>query len=162
MTYWNIIVIVCFFILYLGLTLVFGQLRGLREDIARLNREMAPKEPVENNDGAVLQLHGRLQQLGTELLDAVEALPKTFREDLNAIQNELNQLHRSVGAMNLSMNSVGRGGGNSDTDDSSKTNAYREARLLLANNVDEERVIQETGLTVEEVSLLKRIANKPS
>ncbi|MBF0108498.1 MAG: hypothetical protein HQL76_04930 [Magnetococcales bacterium] len=159
MTYWNIIVVACFFILYLGLTLVFGQVRALREEIARLGREMATREPVENDENPALELNRRLQLLGTELLDAMDKLPKAFRDDLNAIQGEINQLHRSMGTLNMGMGG-GRSGG--DGDDAAKSNTYREARLLLANNVDEERVIQETGLTVEEVSLLKRIANKPS
>lgn len=159
MTFWNLLVTLCFFVLYLGIALVFVQLRGLREDTSRLLKEVANKEPVEEvDDRAIRELHVRLQQLGTELLEAMDKLPKSMRSDLEAIQGELRLLNRPVMSPMMGM-SGGRGG---DNEESFKTNAYREARLLLSNNVDEERVIEETGLTVEEVSLLKRIANKPT
>lgn len=164
MTYWNILIILCFFILYMGLALVFGQLRGLRDELARLTREVAAsKDPVEEEeeekvDRGMMELQRRLQQLGIELLDAMDKLPKTVHDELDAIQGEIRLLSRSLSPMNMN---VGMGGGRgAEVDDGNKTNAYREARLLLANNVDEDRVIVETGLTVEEVSLLKRMANK--
>ncbi|MBF0423927.1 MAG: hypothetical protein HQL73_13150 [Magnetococcales bacterium] len=162
MTYWNIIVVFCFFVLYMGLALVFGQLRSLREDVARLTREViASRDPGEDEEegeerSAVMDLHRRVQQLGTELLDAMDKLPRTVHGELESIQSEIRLLSRSMTPMNVGVGSV-RGG---DNEEAYKTNAYREARLLLANDVDEERVIAETGLTVEEVSLLKRMANK--
>ncbi|MBF0418996.1 MAG: hypothetical protein HQL78_02395 [Magnetococcales bacterium] len=165
MNYWNILIILCFFILYMGLALVFGQLRGLRDDLARLTREVAAsRDPVEEDEGegavdrGIVELQRRLQQLGVELLNAMDRLPKTMHDELDAIQGEIRLLGRSMTPMNMNLG-MGAGRG-AEVDEGNKTNAYREARLLLANNVDEERVIVETGLTVEEVSLLKRMANK--
>ncbi|HIJ85869.1 MAG TPA: hypothetical protein HPQ00_16930, partial [Magnetococcales bacterium] len=139
MGYWNLLVVLCFFVLYLGIAVVFRQLRGLRDDMSRLGKEMAAREIPEVDDRAIKALHVRLQQLGTELLDTMEKIPKTMQHDLEAIQGEIRMINRSmVPMMGMGMGSSARGG---DNEESFKANAYREARLLLANNVDEDRDI---------------------
>ncbi len=89
---------------------------------------------------------------------SLDAIPAQLKKDLESIQGELRFLAQppSVNSNNPpAENQSGiRGGSGHDSD------AYREARLLLANGVDEDRVVNETGLTVEEVSLLKRMTNQ--
>ncbi|MEO5328510.1 MAG: hypothetical protein H7829_09710 [Magnetococcus sp. THC-1_WYH] len=171
MTVWNLLVVLCFFVIYLGIAVIFRQLRGIRDEMVRLTREVASRgqdtdddHGNDRNDRAIFELRSRLQQLGTEMLDAMEALPKVMRNDLDGIAGEIRMLQRSIGPMGMNMGmgmGMGMGGVRDAKDEESfKANAYREARLLLANGVDEDRVIAETGLTVEEVSLLKRMGNK--
>ncbi|HAT51435.1 MAG: hypothetical protein HQL07_04300 [Nitrospirae bacterium] len=169
MTVWNLLVILCFFVIYLGIAVIFRQLRGIREEMVRLTREVASRgqdtdddDGNDRNDRAIFELRSRLQQLGTEMLEAMEALPKVMRNDLDGIVGEIRMLQRSIGPMGMNMGmGVGMGGVRDAKDEESfKANAYHEARLLLANGVDEDRVIAETGLTVEEVSLLKRMGSK--
>lgn len=167
MNSWNLLVVLCFLVMYMGIAVVLRQLRAMRDEMGRLTREMASQDKSKDtdfgedgNDRAIFELRSRLQQLGTEMLEAMEALPKMIRNDLDGIVGEIRMLQRSIGPMGMNMG-MGMGGvRDAKNEEDFKANAYREARLLLANGVDEDRVIAETGLTVEEVSLLKRMGNK--
>ncbi|MBF0380526.1 MAG: hypothetical protein HQL69_05875 [Magnetococcales bacterium] len=159
-SYWNLLVVLCFVILYLGVALVFVQLRRFRDEmhqLAALNAA-ANKENDESRNCAEVILR-RLTSFELNMTTTLEAIPIQLKADLETIQGELRflaqpQTSPAVAQPPAESQSSMRGGGtNTDSD------SYREARLLLANGVDEERVVNETGLTVEEVSLLKRMTN---
>ena len=155
MTFWNLIVVLCFLVLYLGVVLVFAQLRRLREEIHQRNGQQQQGE----RDFEVLastlteNMQRELASWGDHLVTRMEKISQQIQGDLDAVRADMRFRDRSSS------------GGMSKTIQESdltveKEDAYREARLLLSNGVDEERVINETGLTVEEVSLLKRIAHQ--
>ncbi|OSM02071.1 hypothetical protein [Magnetofaba australis] len=176
MTLWNLLVIICFAVLYLGLALVFMQIKGLREELLR--REDAAEavvtqdEPMFGERGAgdgadTGVILGEMAAMESRLTEAVASVPDALGQDLEAIHQELRYLERSQGSpqhapQHGSMGGHMGGGMSGVVSGGAKPDAYREAKLLLANGVDEERVISETGLTVEEVSLLKRLSNQES
>nr|CRH06998.1 conserved exported protein of unknown function [Candidatus Magnetococcus massalia] len=178
MSLWNLLVVVCFAILYFGLALVFSQLKSLRAEIQAtmpegVGDDLGPIEPMEmmadqqqveaqasaQTENILVESREQTEIILEELagvedriLRTVEGIPVHMQEGLEEISKELRYLDRGQGAQNDSgNNSVQRNVG-------AKPDAYREAKLLLSNGVDEERVIDETGLTVEEVSLLKRLS----
>ncbi len=157
MNYWNLLVVLCFVVLYLGIALVFIQLRRLRDDLEGL--ELGMRESGSGNTGGSRECAERIQQsmlsMEENLHNRSRIMFEDLREELDAIRSDLRFMGQSGGGGGIRGNVIAESTGNS-----SKSDAYREARLLLANGVDEERVITETGLTVEEVSLLKRIANQ--
>jgi hypothetical protein len=152
-SYWNLLVVLCFVVLYLGVALVFVQLRRMRDEmhhLATVNAAVA--KPEEDSKSCAELILRRLTSFELNMTTSLEAIPSQLKLDLESIQGELRFLAQppSVGSSTVSDNQSGmRGGDDKDSD------AYREARLLLSNGVDEERVVNETGLTVEEVSLLK-------
>jgi hypothetical protein len=163
-SYWNLLVILCFVVLYLGVALVFSQLRRLRDDMHHLAAVNAvPKEQDEESRSCAEIILRRLTSFEINMTTSLEAIPSQLKSDLESIQGELRFLAQpsSIGLNSSpveaqgSLRSSGGGGGQ-------ESDAYREARLLLNNGVDEERVVSETGLTVEEVSLLKRMTPKNS
>ncbi len=158
-SYWNLLVVLCFVILYLGVALVFVQLRRFRDEMHQLaaqNAAAANKTEDESPSCAEVILR-RLTSFELNMTTTLETIPVKLKADLDSIQGELRFLAQpqaaGVSAPPSDNHGGIRGAGNHDSD------AYREARLLLANGVDEERVVNETGLTVEEVSLLKRMTN---
>ena len=158
-SFWNLLVVLCFVILYLGVALVFVQLRRLRDEMHHLSAANAAAEKPEDESRSCAEvILRRLTSFEINMTSNLEAIPSQMKSDLESIQGELRFLSNSNSSMSHSSppaeNKSGmRGGGNG----SQESDAYREARLLLANGVDEERVVSETGLTVEEVSLLKRM-----
>ncbi|MBF0153929.1 MAG: hypothetical protein HQL64_09350 [Magnetococcales bacterium] len=159
MTLWNLIIVVCLMLLYMGIGMVFLQIRRLREEVkasAERNEPIAGEtepalDPQKVADGVVEPILQELEAMEEKLMHEITALPKRFGEELDEIRREVQFLQRPTQAVNNSGNEVRNGAG--------KRDAYREAKLLLTNGVDEERVIEETGLTVEEVSLLKRLSS---
>ncbi len=159
-SYWNLLVVLCFVVLYLGVALVFVQLRRLRDEMhqmAAMNVAASEKSGDDDESRTCAEvILRRLTSFELNMTNSLEAIPSQLKADLESIQGELRFLGQpapaaaSVAPAASSQSSMSSGG-NKDSD------AYREARLLLANGVDEERVVNETGLTVEEVSLLKRM-----
>ncbi|MBF0445153.1 MAG: hypothetical protein HQL68_06155 [Magnetococcales bacterium] len=158
-SYWNLLVVLCFVILYLGVALVFVQLRRFRDEMHQLvAQNSAAYKPEDESPKFAEVILRRLTSFELNMTTTLEAIPLQLKTDLESIQGELRFLAQprssnSSTSSNDNQSSL-RGGNSQDSD------AYREARLLLANGVDEERVVNETGLTVEEVSLLKRMTNK--
>jgi hypothetical protein len=159
-SYWNLLVVLCFVILYLGVALVFVQLRRFRDEMHQLAAQNAAvKEPEDETPKFAEVILRRLTSFELNMNTTLDAIPVKLKTDLDSIQGELRFLAQQPQVSNISAPPVDaqsgiRGGSNSQDSD-----AYREARLLLANGVDEDRVVNETGLTVEEVSLLKRMTN---
>ncbi|MBF0178812.1 MAG: hypothetical protein HQM03_02170 [Magnetococcales bacterium] len=155
MNIWNLMVVVCFGTLYLALTLVFLQIQKLREELklSRAEPEVESLDPTEY----MSMIRREIAAFEERFESAISAIPEQLRKDLQGIQADLRFLSRPMAGGTMGkMSDVMVGGGGSNMSD-----AYREARLLLANGVDEERVINETGLAVEEVSLLKRLGRNP-
>lgn len=163
MTFWNLLVVLCFTVLYLGVALVFIQVRRLRDDVSmtRLKPDAVPSVDrdvnvdVDDADGGLdlsaQVLLERINTLEAALSAAIKKSSERLSSDLESVRGDMRYMSSHAPPMPSGMNAqVGQ----------SKNDAYREARLLLANGVDEERVLEETGLTVEEVSLLKRIAHQ--
>ncbi|MBF0455621.1 MAG: hypothetical protein HQL72_12500 [Magnetococcales bacterium] len=160
-SFWNLLVVLCFVILYLGVALVFVQLRRLRDELHHLSTLNATEEkPADDSRTCAEIILRRLTSFETNMTTTLEAIPAHLKSDLESIQGELRFLAQpSSGGMSnnaMERQSSSRGGGGSGKD----SDAYREARLLLVNGVDEERVVSETGLAVEEVSLLKRMISQ--
>lgn len=160
-SFWNLLVVLCFVILYLGIALVFVQLRKLRDDLHHHSvAKAATAADSEDKSRACAEVVlRRLTSFETHMSHSMEEMPKQLKNELSAIQNELRYLAQSApigmgGTSRMEGGGLRTAGGGSG----SESDAYREARLLLSNGVDEERVVKETGLTVEEVSLLKRMS----
>lgn len=160
---WNLLVVLCFVILYLTVALVFVQVRRLRDDIlhlAALNAAAPVADEKDDSRTCAELILRRLTSFELNMTTTLEAIPSQLKSDLDSIYGELRFLAQSNNSGNISSKQSDgqgsmRGGGSSNH--GQESDAYREARLLLANGVDEERVVNETGLTVEEVSLLKRM-----
>ena len=156
MNYWNLLVVLCFLVLYLGVALVFLQLRRLREEMeARgARQETVVQQPTGGFDGqeCAERIEQSLRVVEERLNGRFKALSGEMRSELDAVRGDMRFMGPPGGHLGSGA-TVGNAAG-------FKSDAYREARLLLANGIDEEQVITETGLTVEEVSLLKRIANQ--
>ncbi|MBF0126977.1 MAG: hypothetical protein HQM02_07175 [Magnetococcales bacterium] len=150
MTIWNLLVVLCFVALYLAVSLVFLQVQKLREElkVARSEPDVEPMDPSEY----VAVVRREIAGLEERFDSSLQAIPEQLRKELQSIQADMRFLVRPGSGGTLSKVSENTGGQPGMSD------AYREARLLLANGVDEERVVSETGLAVEEVSLLKRIS----
>ncbi|MGN7611349.1 hypothetical protein ACQZV8_04595 [Magnetococcales bacterium HHB-1] len=179
MTFWNLLVVICFVVLYLGVTLVFIQVRRMREEMkvlaqGILNQIAEQKEasmiPMPSGDSqdtaetAQMCTHLLRRELGGVEERLLEGMKKATVEELlpefEEIQREMRYMERGGGGGNRRSEPSTTVHGHGERAPLSKSDAYHEARLLLSNNVDEERVIEETGLTVEEVSLLKRLQAK--
>jgi hypothetical protein len=175
MDLWNLLVILCFFVLYLGISLVFSQVRRLRDELKLQYTETKFPDPRESAlSFAQAADKAEMDRLADQLLTG----QRKIRQDLSAqlsddlkpilskleyIEHRQNQIWDRI-ETTTAIGHVPSGGmltkGETGTE-RTKEEAYREAKLLLANGVSEERVIVETGLTVEEVSLLKRLQQKP-
>lgn len=192
MTLWNLLIVVCFAVLYFGLGLVFGQLRRLRDEI-RIHYsdrefpdpEAEPVDPLEEREPVPEQkpppvvfpeetlqiVRQDLANVQSRILSAVNAIPSRLAPELEGLHRQLQadveSLYRQMQYLERNLTRVGRGGGGGGSSDggggdtASGEDRYSEARLLLANGVDEDRVIEKTGLTVEEVSLLRKLAMDP-
>ncbi|WP_420905440.1 hypothetical protein [Candidatus Magnetaquiglobus chichijimensis] len=157
MNIWNLLVVVCFLVLYLAVFMVFQQVQKLREE----TRATTPAEPdVEPFDSAecINAMHREIAALEARLGEAIRTIPEQLKKDLQGIQADLHYMSRpNPGNMGMGM-PMGHSVKMADSGQpASMSDAYREARLLLSNGVDEDRVVTETGLAVEEVSLLKRL-----
>lgn len=208
---WNLLVVVCFALLYWAVAMVFLQLRRLRDELKVQHtpsrfpemdqegeeREEPPPPPAMDprllhavvqdavqksmqhalEDFPVPSAPARESDLNREVVRELirrefSALEKKLEEltssvstdlqrEIGTLQREMRYLERALNALNAPPATANRAMGEPPA--SPKDEAYREARLLLSNGVDEERVIEETGLSVEEVSLLKRLSqdNRP-
>ena len=180
MSLWNLLVVLCFVILYLGLALVFSQLRHLRDELKiRDNDSSEPEtsfqfaQSTARSDEANAAIQNGIQQIAHDIADlraamehSLNAVPRQIQTEFQAIRTKIEYIeHRqdqfldrieTTTAHPSSAPPPSSGSGSTPQQDN-KEDAYREAKLLLANGVTEERVIAETGLTVEEVSLLKRL-----
>lgn len=151
MTIWNLLVVICFVALYLAVSLVFLQVQKLREELKSGIRPSEPEmEPMDPSE-LLIGVRREIAALEERLEAGMRAIPEQLQGDLRAIQADLRFLGRPSGG------GVSMAKSNDASGPSNMSDTYREARLLLSNGVDEERVVNETGLTVEEVSLLKRI-----
>lgn len=181
MTMWNLFVILCFGLLYLGLVFVHLQLRRLRDDI-RLSvspenfpkPDEAPPPPPLDVDAlrADLQedLREELSGLQNRLVSRVSSVESRLHGDMDLMQQQLEGIDARLeqGAVSKPPAGGGVGGGYASAGVSPSAvpeqpqdrDNYREAKLLLANGVEEEQVMQETGLSMEEVSLLNRLTSE--
>ncbi|MBF0624851.1 MAG: hypothetical protein HQL82_08590 [Magnetococcales bacterium] len=166
MDIWNLIIVLCFFLLYLGLAMVFSQIRHLREELRMTARSAAhqpvmpamPTEQPEEGEMVVEAILRELEMVEGRLGQQLVEVPQRLESILEDLRREMQFIQRSV-QHSVPIMSGGHSEGRSGGGSSGKGDAYREAKLLLSNGVDEERVIEETGLTVEEVSLLKRLSH---
>ncbi|MBF0213124.1 MAG: hypothetical protein HQM00_06120 [Magnetococcales bacterium] len=146
----------CFIALYLAVSLVFLQVQKLRDEM-KSTRSEPDVEPVDTAE-CVNTIRREMANLEERLDSAIRAIPeqmhKEFQKELQGIQSDLRYMSRPGP---VSMGSTHSTKASENMGPSSMSDAYREARLLLSNGVDEERVVNETGLAVEEVSLLKRL-----
>ncbi|MEO5377967.1 MAG: hypothetical protein H7832_09340 [Magnetococcus sp. DMHC-6] len=161
MTAWNLIIVLCFSVLYMGIALVYVQLRRLRDEM-RLRTLEPKKEEVEVEEFGSRQcaetILRRLTSTEERLNNTLQAIEAHLQPELEAIRVDLGSLSRHT-QQSVNIHHVEAPIQASSTQ-GNKVDAYREARLLLSNGVDEDRVVDETGLTVEEVSLLKRMSSR--
>lgn len=152
MNYWNLLIVVCFAVLYMGLVLVFSQLRRIRKEIREQNELIQAQQADPNSDQRAYAEMIRRQLAIIEVQMGIQTrmVGERLQGELQAIQREMRYLNRPAegGVSRPSLH---------PTDNRSRENTYREAQLLLSNGVNEDRVIAETGLSEEEVRLLKRI-----
>ncbi|MBF0183932.1 MAG: hypothetical protein HQM06_06050 [Magnetococcales bacterium] len=152
MSYWNLLVVVCFGVLYLGLVVVFSQLRRMRNDMKEVHSTLQAMQADPNADHRAYaeMIRRQLAIIEVQLGIQTRMVGERLQGELQAIQREMRFMsrpgHDSPGHGPLHAGEM-----------RSRENTYREAQLLLSNGVNEERVISETGLTEEEVRLLKRI-----
>ncbi|MBF0189609.1 MAG: hypothetical protein HQL99_00495 [Magnetococcales bacterium] len=159
MNIWNLLIVLCFIALYLAVSLVFLQVQKLREEMKVVRTSEPDVEPVDTLE-CVNTVRREIANLEERLDSAIRAIPEQMQKDLQGIQSDLRFMSRP-GPGSGNMMGMGMGGHGSKLSENngpaSMSDAYREARLLLSNGVDEDRVVNETGLAVEEVSLLKRL-----
>ncbi|MBF0270527.1 MAG: hypothetical protein HQL98_00435 [Magnetococcales bacterium] len=147
----------CFIALYLAVSLVFLQVQKMREEMKAVRAAEPDVEPVDTLE-CVNTVRREIANLEERLDSAIRAIPEQLQKDLQGIQSDLRFMARPGPGSGNMMNMGGHGSKLSENNGpASMSDAYREARLLLANGVDEDRVVNETGLAVEEVSLLKRL-----
>ncbi|MBF0124736.1 MAG: hypothetical protein HQL60_05305 [Magnetococcales bacterium] len=183
MTIWNFLVIVCFIVLYMGVALVFLQVRRLQDEW-RVERDRALEqqqqpatvccdarqlvEPLlqevesigercssavgeasKQGSAAVLgRIIERINALEERLLVDIENIPDRIKPEFDELRSGIRLFARQEGSDHGAPPVLG-------FDD-----AYREARLLLGHGVDEEHVSSSTGLTVEEVGLIKSMLSR--
>ncbi|MBF0460270.1 MAG: hypothetical protein HQL87_02645 [Magnetococcales bacterium] len=152
MNYWNLLIVVCFAVLYMGLVVVFSQLRRIRNEMKEYHDNLQEQQTDPNSDHRAYaeMIRRQLAIIEVQLGIQTRMVGERLQGELQAIQKEMRFLNRPTHDM---------GGRTSihPTENRSRESTYREAQLLLSNGVNEERVIAETGLTEEEVRLLKRI-----
>ncbi|MEO5352976.1 MAG: hypothetical protein H7835_07165 [Magnetococcus sp. XQGC-1] len=152
MNYWNLLIVVCFVVLYMGLVLIFSQLRRIRNDIKEQNDLIQAQQTDPNSDHRAYaeMIRRQLAIIEVQLGIQTRMVGERLQGELQAIQREMRYLNRPAegGVSRPPLH---------PTDNRSRENTYREAQLLLSNGVNEDRVIAETGLSEEEVRLLKRI-----
>ncbi|MBF0610533.1 MAG: hypothetical protein G8345_08385 [Magnetococcales bacterium] len=190
MNLWNLLIVLCFVVLYVGLGLVFDQMRRLRDELRVHFAEKKFPDPLSEGDEDPLDeredkedprldspsfpeetLHVLRQELAnaqSRILTAINAVPARLAPELEGLHRQLQAdveaIYRQMQFMERNLSRVGRSSPTSEPSsplDSPAEDRYTEARLLLANGMDEDRVIEKTGLTVEEVSLLKKLAMDP-
>ncbi|MBF0623096.1 MAG: hypothetical protein HQL54_14355 [Magnetococcales bacterium] len=196
MTIWNVLLVLCFFVLYLGVSLVYFQVRKLRDEMRSQGRSLAQafQQLHEHQQQMSTMIHlaersagsgvdskqitesvlegvvGEISALEEKCHGALEGVSGKVMPELQEIRREIRYMEQAPFMGNRSGGhghiSSGKGHGVIDSDPLSmsdggvaKNDAYESARLLLSNGVDEEQVIDQTGLTVEEVSLLKRLSS---
>ena len=180
MTVWNLIIILCLAILYLAVVVVFLQIRRLREEIyanvfaTPISRETVPPlfESHDRTDEILSEIRDlgelknlrdlyqlnelkelkSLSSLEGRILAACATIPEQMRPEFEKILEEIQSLSMgsgpAVGTAQLPITATQK----KRTGDG---DAYDAARLLLSHGVDEEQVMAETGLSSEEVNLLK-------
>ncbi len=152
MNYWNLLIVVCFAVLYMGLVVVFTQLRRMRNEMKTYHDNLHAQQADPNSDHRAYaeMVRRQLAIIEVQLGIQTRMVGERLQGELQAIQREMRFLNRPVHD----------GGGRASlhpTETRSRESTYREAQLLLSNGVNEDRVISETGLSEEEVRLLKRI-----
>ncbi|MBF0187824.1 MAG: hypothetical protein HQL50_07850 [Magnetococcales bacterium] len=169
MTVWNMVMILCLAILYLGTTLVYLQIRKLRDELRSIQQATHSNDPALDRASAEESARGCAEAVIREVSSLEKRLTRTMEDVAGKILPELQDIQRELRYLERGGNSSGSGGmmgssasalGGEESSNRGKSDSYHEARLLLANGVDEEQVIEQTGLTVEEVSLLKRLSDQ--
>ncbi|MEO5363779.1 MAG: hypothetical protein H7838_09185 [Magnetococcus sp. DMHC-8] len=151
MNYWNLLIVVCFAVLYMGLVVVFTQLRRMRNEMKTYHDNLQAQQADPNADHRAYaeMIRRQLAIIEVQLGIQTRMVGERLQGELQAIQREMRFLTRPTD-----------GSGRNPihpAETRSRESTYREAQLLLSNGVNEDRVISETGLTEEEVRLLKRI-----
>ncbi|MEO5339445.1 MAG: hypothetical protein H7837_02845 [Magnetococcus sp. MYC-9] len=152
MNYWNLLIVVCFAVLYMGLVVVFTQLRRMRNEIKAHHDFLQAQQtnPDADHRAYAEMVRRQLAIIEVQLGIQTRMVGERLQGELQAIQREMRFLNRPT-------HDSGSRAPLHPTESRSREHTYREAQLLLSNGVNEERVIAETGLTEEEVRLLKRI-----
>ncbi|WP_130471701.1 hypothetical protein [Candidatus Magnetaquicoccus inordinatus] len=152
MSYWNLLVVVCFGVLYMGLVVIFSQLRRMRNEMKEFQNTLQTMQADPNADHRAYaeMIRRQLAIIEVQLGIQTRMVGERLQGELQAIQREMRFMSRP-GHDTPGHNPLHA------AESRSRENTYREAQLLLSNGVNEERVISETGLTEEEVRLLKRI-----
>ncbi|MBF0400885.1 MAG: hypothetical protein HQL80_01835 [Magnetococcales bacterium] len=155
MSYWNLLIVICFAVLYMGLVLVFAQLRRMRNEVKEYHDHIQAQHADPNSDHRAYaeMIRRQLAIIEVQLGIQTRMVGERLQGELQAIQREMRYLNRPT----HDGEGGGRAGNIHPSEGRSRENTYREAQLLLSNGVNEERVIIETGLSEEEVRLLKRI-----
>lgn len=154
MDYWNLLIVICFAVLYMGLVFVFTQLRRMRDEVKAYHDQIQEQQADPNTDHRAYaeMIRRQLAIIEVQLGIQTRMVGERLQGELQAIQREMRFLNRPT------HDNVGGGRAAAHPGDNrSRESTYREAQLLLSNGVNEERVITETGLSEEEVRLLKRI-----
>ena len=187
MTYWNLLVVVCFGILYLGFLLTHSQIRRTRDDVAtldgKLNKihalistlrdEVSINASTDNfpqvdhkadRDAELAAFRSDLAELQNRLIARMSSVETRLHSDIDIIQRQMEAIdsRMDMGASRPAVRSAGGASTSTAAPVNKERDGYREARLLLANGVDEDQVVAETGLSVEEVSLLRRLSEEPN
>ena len=154
MNYWNLLVVLCFAVLYLGVSIVFTRLRRVQNEMREDHIQTRAWQGERAEERARLaeqklaaleeRIAMKIQEMGSdwagEKLAAVEErLDRRIQTMGEVLQGDLQILYGAVRSNN------------------GQEDIYREARLLLSYDIDEERVAKETGRSMEEIRLLKRV-----
>ena len=127
MTLWNLLIVFCFAVLYLGLVMVFLQIRRLRDEIkVRFYMHSFPDEMISES--------GR----------------ENMSRELDEIRDQLLTLNRKLTRL---MSKEPATGGSVE----SMVGAHAIACGMLKKGATELEVVEQTGLSFGEVSLLKRL-----
>lgn len=158
-----LLVVLCFAVLYLGVVMVFMQIRGLRDELKIQNSPSHFPDPTlgDRDNDRDEELDERLSALQRDLMrfqenisQELETIPGQLQSDLEAIHRQLRYLDRSLSML---IGVQGAPASPSEMASRDREDAHSEAKRLLQNGVPEERVIDQTGLSVEEVSLIRRM-----
>ena len=158
MDYWNLIVVLCFSVLYLGLSVVFSRLRRVQNEMREHHEQLRQRQDpnlaaqasadliaerlmvMEKKISLQIQTSGSAT-IGPQLATLEEKISLQIQATRERLQGDIQTIHGELRFV------------------SRQEDTYREARMLLSHGVDEERVVAETGQTMEEIRLLKRVTH---
>lgn len=155
MNYWNLLVVLCFAVLYLGISIVFTRLRRVQNEMRADHSQTREWQSESASEERVKRMEQKMAAMEERMALKIHAMGSDWAGEKLAIMEE--RLDRRIhtlgevlqGDMQILHGAVRSNNGQEDI--------YREARLLLSYGIDEERVATETGRSMEEIRLLKRV-----